>query len=248
MNFLSLQGIGKRFGGAAPVLADVSLEIGAGEFVAVVGASGCGKSTLLRQVAGLDRPSTGSIRWGEALGRGDLGMVFQDASLMPWATVMANVRLPFDLAGTPRSQSEERCSQMLSDVGLAEKSEAYPHVLSGGMKMRAALARALATAPKVLLLDEPFAALDEITRQKLNDDLSVLWAERRMTALFVTHSIYEAVFLATRVVVMASGPGRVHADVGIDLPFPRRRLSGEYLDCCRTVSGLLADAMGGGGP
>lgn len=247
MSFLRLDRLCKHYGSSPPVLSDVSLDIQQGEFVAVVGASGCGKSTLLRQVAGLATASSGHIHWEQPLGRGDLGMVFQDATLMPWATVLANVRLPLDVRGLPRTSADKRCLDALDDVGLTEKSTLYPHLLSGGMKMRVALARALATDPKVLLLDEPFAALDEITREKLNADLSTLWARNRITALFVTHSIYEAIFLATRVVVMAANPGRIYADVAVDLPFPRHhdlRLSNEYLAICRTVSDLLAKAMG----
>lgn len=252
---LRLENLGRRFqrpdGASLDVLGDVSLTIAPGSFTALVGASGCGKSTLLRHVAGLDAPSRGRVVWDQPLGPGDVGMVFQDATLMPWATIQDNVRLPLDIAGIARRDATARVDEALSRVGLAEVAGAHPKALSGGMRMRASIARALVTRPRVLLMDEPFAALDEITRQKLNDDLLALWRALGFTALFVTHSVAEGVYLAQRVLVMAARPGRVVAD--IPLPQERQRTAASraepaFAAQCGLVSQALAAAMAPSAP
>ena len=217
---LALAGIRRVFSGA-PVLEGLDLTIPPGEFLALLGPSGCGKSTLLRLIAGLDPPDGGTMA---ITGAGQtLAYVFQDASLMPWRTVLGNVVLPLELAGRPRAEREAAARQLLATVGLSEAAERYPGELSGGMKMRVSLARALVTQPSLLLLDEPFAALDEFTRQHLDEHLQQLWLDRRMTVVFVTHSITEAVFLADRVVVLSPRGGRLRADQPIPLPRPRGR-------------------------
>ncbi|MBB6250531.1 ABC transporter ATP-binding protein [Nitrospirillum iridis] len=244
--FLELQGVTKRYPNGTLALSDISLAVAEGEFVAIVGASGCGKSTILRHVAGLIAPSAGRIRWSAPPAAGGIGMVFQEPTLMPWARIQDNVRLPLDLAKVPRAEADARVSALLAQVGLADFAQAYPRELSGGMKMRASIARALVTRPRLLLMDEPFAALDEITRQKLNDDLLALWRDQRFTAMFVTHSVYEGVYLAGRAIVMAPRPGRIHADLALDLPYPRDealRTDARYATACRQVSHALAEAM-----
>ena len=217
-----------------------------GEFVSLLGPSGCGKSTALRIVAGLSAPSAGAIEW--PAGSGQIGFVFQEPTLMPWADVAANVRLPLRLAYADEAQSRAAVHKTLERVGLAEFAQSYPRQLSGGMKMRASIARALVTEPQLLLMDEPFAALDEITRFKLNNDLLTLWQELRRTVIFVTHSVFESVFLSQRIVVMTPRPGRVFADIAIPAPYPRDerfRTSADYAGYCRTVSEALGKAMGG---
>ena len=205
----------------------VDLEIAAGEFVAILGPSGCGKSTLLRVIAGLERQSGGAVSvgaapvGGRADGRADVAFVFQDAHLLPWRTVLANAALPLELRGIAKEQRTSAAVAALVSVGLAGFEERYPAQLSGGMKMRVSIARALVTRPRLLLMDEPFAALDEITRQKLDDLLRKLWADTGMTVLFVTHSTEEATFLANRAVVMSRRPGRIMLDHAIDLPAER---------------------------
>ncbi|SNS83212.1 NitT/TauT family transport system ATP-binding protein [Noviherbaspirillum humi] len=241
----------KTYPNGTRALDRVKLEIGRGEFVSLLGPSGCGKSTLLKMFAGLEQPSAGQVRWwggGMATvntpGR-TLAMVFQEATLMPWARVADNVRLPLDLAGVPREASDARVEQALSLVGLGRFGHAYPRELSGGMQMRASIARALATEPNVLLMDEPFGALDEFTRNKLDADLRQLWLQRDLTVVFVTHSIYEAVYLSSRVVVMAARPGRVIADVPIDGPLERSedfRVSPQFIGHCKQLSDLLVEA------
>jgi NitT/TauT family transport system ATP-binding protein len=211
-------------------LLPVTLTIEPGEFVTLLGPSGCGKSTLLKMVAGLLPPSAGSIALsGQISGqnahdrRADhrLSFVFQEATLRPWATVAANVRLPLDLAGIPARQSQARVDEALALVGLSAFGQSRPHELSGGMQMRVSIARGLVTQPKLLLMDEPFGALDEITRNRLDADLRELWQHQGLSTVFVTHSISEAVFLSTRVIVMAARPGRIIEDLRIDLPGPR---------------------------
>jgi NitT/TauT family transport system ATP-binding protein len=236
------------YGNGTLALAGFTLGVAQGEFLSLVGASGCGKTTALRLIAGLRPPTEGSVQWVDPILPGDIGLVFQEPTLMPWATVLGNVRLPLDLAGTPRRIAEGRARELLARVGLEGCENAHPRELSGGMRMRVSLARSLVTAPKVLLMDEPFAALDEITRLRLNDDLLALWRERCFTVVFVTHSVFESVYLSTRVVVMAR-PGRVSADLPIDLPQPRigsLRLTSAYSDRCRHVSEALARAMADG--
>lgn len=246
---ISLRRVDKRFANGVTALRDVSLQLQAGEFVSLLGPSGCGKSTVLRLVAGLDRPSGGEID-APALAAGgaaDTACVFQDATLMPWANVADNVWLPLRLAGRSRAQARAAVDDALARVGLAEFAAATPAQLSGGMRMRASIARALVTAPRALLMDEPFAALDEITRHKLNDDLLRLWQAQRFAALFVTHSVFESVYLSQRVLVMGARPGRIVADVAIDEPYPRDagfRTTARFVQACAALSRALQDAQG----
>jgi NitT/TauT family transport system ATP-binding protein len=244
---VSLRGVGKTFANGVTALADFSLDVRDGEFVSLLGPSGCGKSTALRIIAGLSQPDAGSsVVTGEGRAAGGIGFVFQEPTLMPWATVDANVRLPLRLKGGDISQSADNVALALDRVGLAGFSHAYPRELSGGMKMRASIARALVTEPRLILMDEPFAALDEITRFKLNNDLLALWLMLQRTVIFVTHSIFESVYLSQRIVVMTSRPGRVFAEVAIDAPYPRNdhfRTSADYAGYCRIVSDTLARAM-----
>ena len=246
---VSLRGVEKAFG-ARTAVAGIDLDVAAGEFVAVLGPSGCGKTTLLRLIAGLDAPTAGTVL-GRDLGpaEGGLAYVFQDPTLLPWATVFDNVYLPLRIAGVGRADAGDRVRAMIARVGLAGREDAWPHTLSGGMRMRAALARALVTRPGLLLLDEPFAALDEITRQRLNDDLLGIVGESGCTVLFVSHSVSESVYLANRLVVMGGVPGRIVARIPVDLPMPRReplRRDARYLDICGEASAALAVAMSGG--
>jgi NitT/TauT family transport system ATP-binding protein len=223
---VELVGAGKTYPNGTRALVPLDLAVAAGEIVSLLGPSGCGKSTLLRMVAGLLAPSAGRVLlWGrppaEAAAGRRLGFVFQDPTLMPWARVQANVRLPLDLARVDRTEADARVADALALVGLDGAARSLPHELSGGMRMRVSIARALVTRPALLLMDEPFGALDEITRQRLDADLLALAAAQRLTVLFVTHSIHEAVFLSHRVVVMAARPGRIVDDVAIDEPQPR---------------------------
>ncbi|MGH8785681.1 MAG: ABC transporter ATP-binding protein [Cupriavidus necator] len=241
----------KTYPNGTHALNEVNLGIRRGEFVSLLGPSGCGKSTLLKMFAGLESPSCGQIRMKEEAdspeGRA-MAMVFQEATLMPWARVTENVRLPLDLAGVPKAKSQPRIDESLEMVGLSQFANCYPRELSGGMQMRASIARALAVRPSVLLMDEPFGALDEFTRNRLDTDLHRLWEQRGFTVVFVTHSIYEAVFLSSRVVVMAARPGRVIADVQIDGPQRRGdefRVSAPFIDYCRVLSEHLARANRG---
>ncbi|MEJ0048094.1 MAG: ABC transporter ATP-binding protein [Rhodospirillales bacterium] len=205
-------------------LQDVDLRIGAGDFLVLLGPSGCGKSTLLRLIAGLDQPQGGSLAWGAAPpGPGDIGFVFQDPTLMPWASAAENAALPLRLRGLDQAPA----FQMLARVGLAGFEDVRPSKLSGGMRMRVSIARALAPRPRLLLMDEPFAALDEFTRHRLQEDVRALAEETGCTTVFVTHSIYEAAFLATRVAVMSARPGRVAATHAFDQPI-QERLDGAY--------------------
>lgn len=222
-----------------------------GEFVSLVGPSGCGKSTVLRLIAGLEKPTRGRVacNWPVDGRRAapPVSCVFQEPTLLPWARVWDNVYLPLRLQNNARKASATLVAEAIERVGLSGFEGAYSRELSGGMKMRVSIARALVTRPKVLLLDEPFAALDEITRFKLNDDLLSLWAEHRWTVVFVTHSVYESVFLSTRVMVMTPRPGRVVDDVAIDLPSPRTaatRSLPAYHALCDRVSSSLASATG----
>ena len=217
----------------------MSFDLKRGELLSLVGPSGCGKSTALRLIAGLTVPSAGRINWdGE---RPRTGFVFQDAALMPWATVADNVRLPLDLEGRGDGAAR-KVSAALDLVGLGTFARAYPRALSGGMRMRVSIARALAADAELLLMDEPFAALDEITRERLNDELRALWTSRGLTIVFVTHSIYESVYLSSRIVVLGARPGRVVADLAMNEPLARTpdyRLSSDYGDRCRAVRGAL---------
>jgi NitT/TauT family transport system ATP-binding protein len=239
-----LRGVGKVFANGVAALAGLDLEVREGEFLSLLGPSGCGKSTVLRLMAGLSSPTSGSIDWRD--GRPQLGFVFQEPTLMPWGTVFSNVWLPLRLRGVSRGQAQKRVDEALDRVGLAGFAKAYPRELSGGMKMRVSIARALVTRPALLLMDEPFAALDEITRSKLNDDLVALKCSLAATVVFVTHSVYESVFLSTRIIVMAARPGRVVAEIPIDAPLPRDlefRHSDLYADRCRVTSLALHSAM-----
>ncbi len=241
----------KVFADGTRGLAPLSLTVEQGEFLSLIGPSGCGKSTLLALIASLQQPTDGRILWWrggfDRVGRDGrrLSFVFQDATLMPWAKIDANVRLPLDLAGVPKGLAAPRVAEVLALVGLSRHARVYPRQLSGGMKMRASIARALVTEPDMLLMDEPFGALDEFTRNRLDADLAALWWRRRFTTVFVTHSIYEAVFLSTRIVVMAANPGRVFREIAIPEPFPRGdafRTSPGFADHCRTLSVTLMEA------
>ncbi|MFI7001670.1 ABC transporter ATP-binding protein [Nocardia sp. NPDC050175] len=218
---VSFANVHKRFGGAEGTLAlaDISLDLREGEFVAVVGPSGCGKSTLLRLAAGLDRPSSGAV----AVQSDSIGFIFQEATLLPWRTVLRNVELSAELHGIDRKTRRQRALRALAAVGLADVANSLPRQLSGGMRMRVSLARSLSLRPRLLLLDEPFGALDELTRLNMQEELLRLYRDNAFTALFITHSVSEAVFLASRVVVMSARPGRVHEVIDVDLPYPRGR-------------------------
>jgi NitT/TauT family transport system ATP-binding protein len=243
---VSLRGVGKVFASGVTALDGLDLDLREGEFLSLLGPSGCGKSTALRIVADLSEPTRGTVTWsGRRGGANEIGFVFQEPTLMPWATVFANVYLPLKLSGISRDEAAPRIAETLQRVGLGEFAEAYPRQLSGGMRMRVSIARALVTAPRVLLMDEPFAALDEITRFKLNDDLIALWRELRMTVVFVTHSVFESVYLSQRVVVMSARPGRVFAELAIDETSRDSgfRTSAEYAAHCRRASDALARAM-----
>jgi NitT/TauT family transport system ATP-binding protein len=240
-----LRGISKQFSTGTVAIRGVDLDVVPGEFLSVLGPSGCGKSTLLRIIAGLGEPSGGTIEWpgtpygADGKAQPDLGFVFQDPTLMPWANATRNVMLPLTLARVNANEAKARAAEMLALVGLKGFGEAYPRELSGGMKMRVSIARALVTRPKILLMDEPFAALDEITRHKLNDDLLALWQRHRFTTIFVTHSVFESVYLSERIVVMAARPGRVMADLAIEAPYPRYtqfRTSTDYARLCRMAT------------
>jgi NitT/TauT family transport system ATP-binding protein len=217
----------KTYSNGTRALEPIDLKIQPGEFVTLLGPSGCGKSTLLKMIAGLLTPTDGRILiWNKPIDQVEssghkLAFVFQEATLMPWSRVRANVRLPLDLHGDAKEEAEKRVSDSLDLVGLSKFANAYPRELSGGMQMRVSIARALVTQPDLLLMDEPFGALDEITRNKLDSDLLELWEKKKLTVVFVTHSIYEAVYLSTRVVVMAARPGRIVDQVKIDEPYPR---------------------------
>lgn len=245
----------KVFPNGTRALEPIDLVVRPGDFVTLLGPSGCGKSTLLKMIANLLQPSEGQILWwrhgydrvGEAGKR--LAFVFQDPTLMPWARVRANVRLPLDLARADRRAADARVDEALALVGLARFDRHFPRQLSGGMQMRVSIARALVTDPNLLLMDEPFGALDEITRNRLDQDLLELWRRRNLTVVFVTHSIYEAVFLSTRVVVMAARPGRVLRELAIDAPQPREpafRVSQPFAAYARELEGLLAAASAAG--
>jgi len=245
-NIVSLRNVGKTFESGTVALDGLSLDVSDGEFVSLLGPSGCGKSTALRLIAGLNTPSAGAVEWPG--GRGKIGFVFQEPTLMPWADVAANVRLPLKLAHADPAKAQAAAMQALTQVGLADFAQSYPRELSGGMKMRTSIARALVTEPQLLLMDEPFAALDEITRFKLNNDLLTLWQSLRRTVIFVTHSVFESVYLSQRIVVMTPRPSRVFADIGIPAPYPRDerfRTSADFAGYCRTVSEALGKAMGG---
>ena len=251
---LTLQGVEKRYANGTLAVQGLSLDIGQRQFVSFLGPSGCGKSTTLKMIAGLSPLSAGSIDWpagrkdvggAGAAGDAEISFVFQEPTLMPWATVFDNVWLPLRLKGRSRASCKDEIEHMLATVGLSQFAGVYPRELSGGMKMRVSIARAMVTRPRLQLMDEPFAALDEMTRFKLNDDLLKLWEARHFTVLFVTHSVYESVYLSQRIVVMGARPGRVIADLAVDAPYPRTlalRSTLAYNQTCVAVSQALAGA------
>ena len=249
---VSMRHVSKQFSNGTLALKDMSLDVRRGEFLSLLGPSGCGKSTALRIIAGLGAPSSGQIDWpsskinSRGLPEGDVGFVFQEPTLMPWQNVWGNVYLPLRLAGISKSAADPRIMEALASVGLADFTKSYPRELSGGMKMRVSIARALVTKPKLLLMDEPFAALDEITRQRLNDDVLRLWRETGITVIFVTHSVFESAFLSNRIVVMRARPGQVYADLPIETSATRDanyRTSEEYRATTDKVSRALQEAI-----
>jgi NitT/TauT family transport system ATP-binding protein len=248
-----LRRVGKTFPNGTLALSGLDLDVRQGEFLSLLGPSGCGKSTALRIMAGLSEPTQGKVEWaaaGTQTKNGSIGFVFQEPTLMPWTTVFNNVRLPLKLAGVAADKASARVGAALERVGLQDFSSVYPRELSGGMRMRVSIARALVTEPELLLMDEPFAALDEITRFKLNDDLLTMWQALGTTVVFVTHSVFESVYLSSRIAVMAARPGRVFTELAIDAPYPRGgdfRTSSEYAALCRRTSDALARAMAAGG-
>lgn len=247
---VTLEGVGKTFKGGVTALRDLGFTVHEGEFISLLGPSGCGKSTALRILAGLAEASAGSVTWSAAAPSRahdfDIGFVFQEPTLMPWSTVARNVALPLRLRDLPRAEVDARVASALDAVGLKDFARSYPRQLSGGMKMRVSIARALVTRPRLLLLDEPFAALDEITRFKLNDDLLALQAEAGLTTVFVTHSVFESVYLSSRILVMAARPGRIAEEIEVPVPYPRDeafRTSAEYGALCRSASAALRRAI-----
>ena len=249
---LAMRDVSKIFANGTLALNGMSLEIGEGEFLSLLGPSGCGKSTALRIMAGLAAPSSGTVEWPSSqtnvrgLPQGDIGFVFQEPTLMPWQNVFGNVYLPLKLHGLSKAQAREQVMDNLQNVGLADFANAYPRQLSGGMKMRVSIARALVTRPRLLLMDEPFAALDEITRHKLNDDLLALWRRTGITVIFVTHSVFESAYLSSRIVVMRPRPGQVFSDLPIAQPEMRGeayRVSEFYRANCQSVSEALQGAI-----
>jgi NitT/TauT family transport system ATP-binding protein len=240
---VDLRGVRRTFPGPVHALDGVDLQVAVGEFVAILGPSGCGKSTLLRIIAGLDKPDAGTMNVADVERR--IAYVFQDAHLLPWRNVLDNVALPLELKGEARSERETAARWAVKLVGLEDALTRYPAELSGGMRMRTSLARALVAKPKLLLLDEPFAALDEISRQQLDEQLHQLWREQQITVIFVTHSIIEAAFLAQRAVVMSRRPGRVVLDHSLALPARRDAPLRTTVQFAREMQ-ILFEALEGG--
>ncbi len=245
---VACENVGLTFPGPVEALAGTSFRLQRGELVSVVGPSGCGKSTLLRLIAGLIPTTSGTLRVAGQAARHarrdglQIGFVFQDATLLPWRTIRDNIRLPLELLKIPRAEHSERIREALELVGLQDFARSFPNQLSGGMRMRVSLVRALVTHPELLLLDEPFGALDEITRQRLNEDLLTLWQTQKWSGVFITHNVYEAVFLSQRVLVMSPRPGKLIADVPIPFEFPRTpelRGTAEFAKLAAEVSSLL---------
>jgi NitT/TauT family transport system ATP-binding protein len=251
-----MRGVSKVFSNGTLALSNMTLDVKRGEFLSLLGPSGCGKSTALRIIAGLGAPTSGTVDWpsstinSRGLPEGDVGFVFQDPTLMPWETVAGNVYLPLRLRGVGKAAAQDQIMETLRLVGLHDFAGAYPRELSGGMKMRVSIARALVTKPKLLLMDEPFAALDEITRQKLNDDVLMLWRQSGVTVIFVTHSVFESAYLSNRIVVMRARPGQVFTDLPLATSEARDedyRSSDEYHATTAMVSRALQDAIHSGG-
>jgi len=250
---IRLSGVRKAFANGVVALDGLDLEVRKGEFLSLLGPSGCGKSTALRVIAGLMAADAGQLRVtpggspGDGRGHHDTAFVFQEPTLMPWASTFDNVWLPLRLAGVSRAEARDQVRSALAGVGLDGFENAYPRELSGGMRMRVSIARALVTGPRLLLMDEPFAALDEITRFRLNDDLLRLKEEQGWTVVFVTHSVFESVFLASRIAVMTARPGRIAGEIAIDVPYPRApafRTDPRYAEACRETSAILQAAIG----
>ncbi|MBP0012268.1 MAG: ABC transporter ATP-binding protein [Roseofilum sp. SBFL] len=242
----TLEKVSKRFDNQNLAIADLNLNLYPSEILSLVGPSGCGKSTLLRLISGLTSLSSGTLYWQKPPQNNQLAFVFQDAALMPWATVWQNVFLPLKLGGVPQKKAQEKIQEALELVQLNQVSQSYPRQLSGGMKMRVSIARALVNNPQVLLMDEPFGALDDITRTQLNDELLNLWSQKRWTIVFVTHNIYEAVYLSHRVVVMGTAPGRIIAEIPIHEPYPRGssfRGAIAYTEYYQQVATALSEAI-----
>ena len=251
-----MRNVSKVFSNGTLALKDMSLDVERGEFLSLLGPSGCGKSTALRIIAGLGGASSGTIDWpsskinSRGLPEGDVGFVFQEPTLMPWQTVFGNVYLPLRLRGVSRANAAPKVMELLERVHLTGFEKAVPRELSGGMKMRVSIARGLVTKPSVLLMDEPFAALDEITRQKLNDDVLRLWKQSGVTVIFVTHSVFESAYLSNRIVVMKARPGQVFADLPLKTSGERNaeyRTSEEYRATTHEVSHALHEAIHAGG-
>ena len=242
-----LQGVAKVFANGVTALAGLDLDIRRSEFISLLGPSGCGKSTALRIIAGLAEPTHGTVTWPDAADRdhrGEIGFVFQEPTLMPWADVADNVWLPLRLRGVSRRDAMDRIDESLALVGLEAFARAYPRELSGGMKMRVSIARALSVRPRLLLMDEPFGALDEITRFKLNDDLLRLQRDLGCTIVFVTHSVYESAYLSSRIAIMSPRPGRIALEISGGPPGERDpdfRTSARYIELCRQISRVLMD-------
>lgn len=246
---VELTKVSKQYGNGRVVLDALDITIAKGEFVTLLGPSGCGKSTVLKLVAGLTAPSSGSVQvdgMTPTNARETVSYIFQDATLLPWRTVRHNLSLGLELEGVNGNRRKDKTSTLLSLVGLEHVADAYPRELSGGMKMRVSIARALATSPRLLLMDEPFAALDEMTRDRLNEEILRLRAQEQWTAIFVTHSVAEAIFLSTRIVVLAANPGRVHGIMPVEFPFPRTaalRSTPGFGDLVLRVSRTLREAL-----
>lgn len=244
---LELSDVEKRYDNGTLALERVNLKVGQHEFVSLLGPSGCGKSTALKMIAGLSPVTAGSIVWSDSIGdhANDISFVFQEPTLMPWTKVFENVWLPLRLKGVSLETAKPMVDAVLEKVGLSQFAHVYPRELSGGMKMRVSIARAMITKPRLLLMDEPFAALDEMTRFKLNNDTLALWQAQQFTTIFVTHSVYESVYLSNRIIVMAARPGRMIADIAINEPYPRTdsfRNTSRYAELCVKVSQALQKA------
>lgn len=241
-----MSGVDKVFTGNIVALKDFNLTVNQGDFISLLGPSGCGKSTALRLIAGLIRQTAGSVTWEGGQRDGDLGIVFQEPTLMPWARVQDNIWLPLRLRGVSYRACRDKIDEALQLVGLQDFKKAFPRELSGGMKMRVSIARALVTRPRLILMDEPFAALDEITRQRMNSDLLAMRESIGCTVIFVTHSVFESVFLSDRIVVMAARPGRVVQELKVNVQEPRTaqfRTSDEFAAWSRQASDALQQAM-----